>query len=90
MHKMIDHGYYLKAVNNPIRREMLRILNEVEKTSKEDFFEKLKANNILDKEDVFKYNIDYLIQADCVKKIEEVGNKVNFEILQAGKVVEKY
>ena len=43
-----------------------------------------------DKEDVFKYHIDYLIQADCVKKIEEVGNNINFEILQAGKVIEKY
>jgi len=87
---MVDHAYYLKAVNHPIRREMLRILNEVEKTSQEDFFEKLKANKILDKEDVFKYNIDYLIKADCVKKIEEDGNKINFEILTAGKVIEKY
>jgi hypothetical protein len=87
---MVDHALYLNAVNNSIRRAMLRILNEVEKTSQEDFFEKLKANNILDKEDVFKYHIDYLIQADCVKKIEEDGNKVNFEILQAGKVIEKY
>jgi hypothetical protein len=87
---MVDHALYLNAVNNSIRRAMLRILNEVEKTSQEDFFEKLKANNILDKEDVFKYHIDYLIQADCIKKIEEDGNKVNFEILQAGKVIEKY
>jgi len=87
---MVDHALYLNAVNNSIRRAMLRILNEVEKTSQEDFFEKLKANNILDKEDVFKYHIDYLIQADCVKKIEEDGNKINFEILQAGKVIEKY
>ncbi len=87
---MVDHALYLNAVNNPIRKKMLRILNEAEKTSQEDFFEKLKANNILDKEDVFKYNIDYLIQAECVKKIEEVGNKIIFEILQAGKVIEKY
>ncbi len=87
---MVDHAFYLKAVNNPIRREMLRVLNEVGKTSQEDFFEKLKANNILDKEGVFKYNIDYLIQADCVKKIEEDGNKINFEILPAGNVIEKY
>lgn len=90
MLKMVDHALYLNAVNNPIRKKMLRILNEAEKTSQEDFFEKLKANNILDKEDVFKYNIDYLIQAECVKKIEEVGNKIIFEILQAGKVIEKY
>jgi hypothetical protein len=69
---------------------MLQILNEVEKASQEDFFEKLKANNILDKEGVFKYNTDYLIQADCVKKSEEDGNKINFEILPAGKVIEKY
>ena len=87
---MVDHAYYLRAVNNPIRREMLRILNEVEKTSKEDFFEKLKAENILDREEVFKFNIDYLIQADCVEKIVKVGNKINFKILQAGKVIEKY
>ena len=87
---MVDHAFHLRTVNNPIRREMLRILNEVEKASQEDFFEKLKANNILDKEGVFKYNIDYLIQADCVKKIEEDGNKINFEILPAGNVIEKY
>ena len=90
MLKMVDHALYLKAVNNPIRKKLLRILNEVEKTSQEDLFEKLKANNILDKEDDFIYHIDYLIQADCVKKIEEDGNKINFEILQAGKVIEKY
>jgi len=44
---MVDHAFYLKAVNNPIRREMLRVLNEVGKTSQEDFFEKTKSQQYL-------------------------------------------
>ncbi|MFX0059111.1 MAG: hypothetical protein ACFE85_05240 [Candidatus Hodarchaeota archaeon] len=87
--KKISHAQHLKAVNHPIRREILNLVNNVNKISKDDLLENLKSNNILEKEDVFTYNMDYLIQALCVKKIEDQG-KVYFEILPAGKVIENF
>ena len=50
--KKVGHAQHLKAVNHPIRREMLRHLYETTKMSHSELFEKLKAENVLDKEDV--------------------------------------
>jgi len=87
--KKVGHAQHLKAVNHPIRREMLRFVNEVSKLSKDELFEKLKSNSILNKGDIFDYNMDFLIQAQCVKKIEE-GDKIYYEILPGGKVIESF
>jgi len=87
--KKVGHAQHLKAVNHPIRREMLRFVNEKSKISKDELFKQLKMNEILDKEDVFIYNMDFLIQALCIKKVEE-SNKVYYEILPAGKVIENF
>lgn len=87
--KKVGHAQHLKAVNHPIRREMLRFVNEKNKISKEELFEKLKVNEILDKEDIFTYNMDFLLQALCVKKVED-GEKTYYEILPGGKVIESF
>jgi len=87
--KKVGHAQHLKAVNHPIRREMLRLVNDVNRLSKEDLIEKLKSNRILDKEDIFNYNMDFLIQAQCVKRIEENGI-IYYEILPGGKVIESF
>jgi hypothetical protein len=87
--KKISHAQHLKAVNHPIRREMLKFVNQDTKISKDELYNKLKSNSILDKEDVFTYNMDYLIQALCIKKVKEEG-KVYFEILPGGKVIENF
>lgn len=85
---MVDHSTHLKAVNNPIRKAMLKAINEVSTISRKDLLIKLQENNVLNKEDIFDYHINFLIQAECVKKLD--NNIVEYEILPPGKVVENY
>ncbi|MFW9936127.1 MAG: hypothetical protein ACFFD5_00610 [Candidatus Thorarchaeota archaeon] len=87
--KKVSHAQTLKAVNHPIRREILRFVNEANKVSKVDLLSRLKLEKILEKEDTFNYNMDFLIQALCVKKVEEKGI-IYFEILPGGKVIESF
>ena len=69
---MVDHGTYLKAVNHPVRKAMLEIINDSEKISKTDLLSKLQEANV--KNDMFDYNINFLLQTDCVKK-NDLGNE---------------
>ena len=87
---MVDHGAYLKAVNHPVRKAMLQIINDSNKISKTELLNKLKENNVVVKEDMFDFNMNYLIQAECVKKLDLENDNIEYEILQAGKVIEKY
>jgi hypothetical protein len=84
---MPDHGAYLKAVNNPVRKAMLLAINEVSKITRKDLLVKLQENNVLKNEDMFDYHMNFLIQTECVKKL---NNGLEYEILPAGKVVENY
>jgi len=81
------HSLYLKAVNHPIRREILNIINKIQKIAKNNLLKELLAKNIVSDESSFNYNIDYLIKAFCVKKIED-GDEIYFEITQSGRVVD--
>ena len=83
---MVDHGTLLKAVNHPIRKAMLKIINDSSKIYRVDLVSKLKEDNVLDKEDMFDYNMNYLLQVECVKKLETD----EYEILPSGKVIENY
>ena len=87
--KKIGHAQHLKAVNHPIRREMLKKINEETVILKQDLMNYLRANNVVEQEDVFNYNMDFLLQAQCVKKLTENG-VVSYEILPGGKVVEYF
>jgi len=87
---MVDHGTYLKAVNHPVRKAMLQIINDSTKISKTELLNKLKENNVLAKEDMFDYNMNYLLQTECVKKLNLENDTIEYEILPAGKVIEKY
>lgn len=87
--KKVGHAQHLKAVNHPIRREMLRFVNEVEQLSKKDLLNKLVKNNVLNDENVFNYNMDFLIQALCVEKIEH-DHEIHYKILPGGKVIENF
>jgi DNA-binding transcriptional ArsR family regulator len=80
------HSLYLKAVNHPTRREILNIINEIKRISKNNLLKELLVKNIVSDESSFKYNMDYLIKAFCVKKIED-GDEIYFEITQSGRVV---
>ena len=81
------HSIYLKAVNHPIRREILVIVNKENQISKKELIKRLIDTNILDDENIFKYNMDFLIKAFCVNETESDG-EVFYEITQSGKVVE--
>ena len=81
------HSLYLKAVNHPLRREILNIVNKAKRISKDDLIDKLLASNTIADENVFNYNMDYLIKAFCIEKIEIEG-KIFYEITQGGQVVD--
>jgi len=87
--KKVGHAQHLKAVNHPIRREMLKRLNNVSSISKVNLLKDLIDNKILEQEDVFDYNMEFLIQAQCVKKII-TDNQISYEILSGGKVIENF
>jgi DNA-binding transcriptional ArsR family regulator len=81
------HDLYLKAVNHPIRREILEILSERKMIAREELFQKLLEDNIISDESMFNYNIDFLIKAFCLNQIEKVDS-IYYEITQSGKVVD--
>ncbi|KKL90676.1 hypothetical protein LCGC14_1902320 [marine sediment metagenome] len=83
------HDLYLKAVNHPIRREILEIINKEELISKEILLKILIDKDLVEDEFVFKYNIDYLIKALCIESVLDEKNKeIFYKITQSGKVVE--
>ena len=83
------HDLYLKAVNHPIRREILEIVNKAELISKENLLKILIDKNLVPDEFVLKYNIDYLIKALCIESItDEKKKEISYKITQSGKVIE--
>jgi len=83
------HGLYLKAVNNPIRREILNIINILKRVSKKNLLRKLIDDKIIEDESMFNYNMDFLIKAFCIKSIkDENANEIFYEITQSGKIVD--
>ena len=87
--KKVGHGQHLKAVNHPIRREILKLVNEKEEILEHDLINKLKENETIDSEDIFKYHMAFLLQTFCVEKIEE-EDKILYKILPSGKVIENF
>jgi DNA-binding transcriptional ArsR family regulator len=85
----VGHAQHLKAVNHPIRREMLRFVNESEEMLEKDLLKKLKDNEIVDSQDIFKYHMDFLLQTYCIERIEK-SNETYYKILPAGKVIENF
>ena len=83
------HDLYLKAVNHPIRREILEIVNKSHRIGKKNLLSTLIDEKIVQDEFVFNYNMDFLIKAFCINSIEdEENNKISYEITQSGKVIE--
>lgn len=83
------HSLYLKAVNHPIRREILIIVNNAKRISKKNLFKTLLGKNIINDEFSFNYNMDYLLKAFCIKKIEN-EDEIYYEITQSGQVVDYF
>jgi len=81
------HDLYLKAVNHPVRREILNIINKKGRISKKELFKTLLESKIISDESMFNYNIDYLIKAFCIN-LSEKEDEIFYEITQSGKVVD--
>ena len=83
------HDLYLKAVNNPIRREILKIVNDLKRISKKHLVNKLISDKVIEDESMFNYNMDFLIKAFCIDSIkDEKTNEIFYEITQSGRVIE--
>ncbi|MDX1798299.1 MAG: hypothetical protein R3255_06590 [Candidatus Lokiarchaeia archaeon] len=82
------HDLYLRAVNSPIRREILTIVNNTKRISKTKLLKILINRGILD-EHMFNYHMDFLIKAFCIGSIKnEETKEVFYEITQSGKIIE--
>ena len=81
------HDLYLKAVNHPIRREILNLVNESKIIAKKKLFDELITKEIISDESMFNYHIDFLIRAFCLNQIEK-DDSIYYEITQSGKVVD--
>jgi hypothetical protein len=83
------HSIYLKAVNHPIRREILNIINDSQRISRTNLLKKLIDNRLVEDEYMFNYNMDFLIKAFCITLIkdEDTGD-IYYEITQSGKVID--
>jgi hypothetical protein len=81
------HGLYLRAVNHPIRREILHIINKSIKVQKEAIFKALKEKDLINHMSILEYNLDFLVKALCIEKIDENSN-IYYAITQLGQVVE--
>jgi len=85
------HDLYLKAVNHPVRREILEIVNKTKKISKKELLKQLIDSNFIKEEEQLVYNIDYLIKAFCINSIkDDVSGEIFYEITQSGKVIEYF
>ncbi|MFX1502823.1 MAG: hypothetical protein ACFFDH_17820 [Promethearchaeota archaeon] len=83
------HDLYLKAVNNPVRRVILDIVNDLKRISKHNLLQKLIEDKIIENESMFNYNMDFLIKAFCINSIkDENSNEIFYEITQSGKIVD--
>jgi len=83
------HDLYLKAVNHPIRRVILEIVNKETRISRKKLLEILIDRDLVADEFVFNYNLDYLIKAFCIESVVDQRSKELFyEITQSGKVIE--
>jgi len=87
--KKVGHTQHLKAVNHPIRREILKRVNNATIITKTNLMKDLIDDKIVEKEDIFDYNMEFLIQAQCVRKNLE-NNETSYEILPGGKVIENF
>ncbi|MBA7505492.1 hypothetical protein ES706_04160 [subsurface metagenome] len=82
------HALYLKAVNHPIRRAILEIVNQKPMTE-EELLEILKEQDILNEKDMLKYHLDFLEKGYCIKKInDQQTKKILYKITQEGTVVD--
>lgn len=82
------HALYLRAVNHPIRREILKAIHRLKTITKEKLLEILINQDLLHDEKTLDYNLDYLIKALCVEVKQNADGKSELALTLSGKVVE--
>ena len=87
--KKVGHAQHLKAVNNPIRKEILKRVNSAGQILESELLKGLKEDDILNDSNMFEYHSSFLIQSLCMEKSEENGETF-YKILPGGKVVENF
>ena len=75
------HSRYLRAMNNPLRRDILRIIKEKNYT-----IEDLEHKTHLNKANL-KWHLDILEKGFCIEKIVKQG-KIIYSLTQEGKVID--
>jgi predicted transcriptional regulator len=75
------HERYLRAINSPLRRTILKTLKEGCKTI-EDLASKTGVDN-----DTLKWHLAILENASCVEKDEKQGRPI-YKLTQEGRVVD--
>jgi len=75
------HQKYLRAINSPIRREILRAIRGGNKTMKD-----LSTNLKLD-EKTLEWHLSILIYGYCIER-KETGNGIEYESTKEGLVVD--
>ena len=75
------HTRYLRAINSPLRRKILRLLNEGHST-----VEQLQLKMSLDTA-TLKWHLDILEHGFCIEKQINQGNLI-YKLTQEGKVVD--
>ncbi|MGD8566216.1 MAG: winged helix-turn-helix domain-containing protein [Candidatus Bathyarchaeota archaeon] len=75
------HTRYLRAINSPLRREILRVLKEKYLT-----FDELQFTTGLDTE-TLEWHLELLEYGSCIKK-EKIENKLVYKVTKEGQVVE--
>jgi DNA-binding transcriptional ArsR family regulator len=75
------HERYLRAVNNPLRRKILRALKESPAS-----IESLRSKTGLD-DDTLRWHLNVLESGACVEKNEKQG-KLTYKLTQEGRVID--
>lgn len=82
------HDTYLKAINHPIRREILKLfINKDLPLTKNDIFIQLKEQDLITERETLDYNLDYLLKAFCIEKVID-KEQDKYKLTQSGKIIE--
>lgn len=81
------HSVYLKAVNHPVRREILKITNEKGTVSEKFLFMHLQKEGLINEINTLKYNLDYLRKAFCIERVKKNNDNL-YQITKNGKVID--
>ena len=83
------HSLYMKAVNHPVRKQILKIVYKEKQISHSKLLEILIEEGVITDENVLKYNLDYLIKALCIlEELDEKTDVKSYKITQSGEVVD--